>query len=91
MVGYYCCSTADKRPEQGEVASYVQQNEHSEGPGFRSELNRRELLDRLGQSSNVYRVTDPFGGEDDVSIGFCSSEDQSHPDDDPMGESDFGI
>ena len=41
----------------------------------------------LGQSSNVYRAENPFGGgENDVSVGFGPAEDQIHP----GGESDFG-
>ena len=35
---------------------------------------------------------DPFdGGESHVPAGFGSVEDQNYPDDDPMGESDFGV
>ena len=55
-------------------------------------MPRRGLLDRLGQSGNAYRADNPFdGGESDVPVGFDSVEDQYHPDDDPMGESDFGV
>ena len=51
---------------------------------------RRRLLDRLRQSSNAYRMVDPFSsGEGDVPVGFCYAEDQIHPDD-AVGESDFG-
>ena len=85
-------STADERQTQGEAAGYVQRTEPSGGPGFRRELTRRGLLDRRGHSSNAYRTEDPFdGGESDVPVGFGSAEDQHHPDDDPMGESDFGV
>ena len=50
------------REEQGEAAGYVQRTEPSGGLGFRRELTRRRLLDRLGQSSNAYKTEDPFGG-----------------------------
>ena len=56
-------STAvEKKREEGEAAGYVQRTGPSGGPGFRRELIRRGLLDRLGQSSNAYRAEDPFGG-----------------------------
>ena len=86
-------STAEeKKQEQGEAAGYVQRTGSSGGPGFRRELTRRGLLDRLGQRSNAYRAEGPFGGgESDVPVGFGSAEDQNHPDDDPLGESDFGV
>ena len=59
---------------------------------FRRQLTRRELLNRLGRSSNAYRADDPFGGgESDVPVGFGSAEDQNHPGDDPMSESDCGV
>ena len=41
-------STAEEKQEQGEAASYVQRTGPSGGPGFRRELTRRGLLDRLG-------------------------------------------
>ena len=42
-----------------------------EGPGFRRELTRRGLLDRLGRSSNARRSEDPFGdGKEDVQLDF---------------------
>ena len=45
-------------------------------PYFRGELTRRGLLDRLGRSSSVYRVEDPFGGgESGVPVDFGSAED----------------
>ena len=49
-------STADERKEQGEAAGYIQRTGLIGGPGFRRELTRRGLLDRLGQSSNAYRA-----------------------------------
>ena len=40
---------------------------------------------------NAYRAEDPFGGgENNVSVGFGSAEDQFHPDD-AINESDFGV
>ena len=86
-------ATAVVRQEQGEAAGYFQRTGPSRGPGFRQELTRRGLLDRLGQSSNAHRTEDPYdGGESDVPVGFGSVEDLNHPDDDPMGESaDFGV
>ena len=55
-------------------------------------MTRRGLLDRLGQNSNAHRADGHFdGGEIDVFAGFGSVEDQNHPDEDPMGESDFGV
>ena len=81
------------RQEQGEAAGYFQRSGPSGGPGFRRELTRRELLDRLGQSSSAHRPEDPYdGGESDVPVGFGSEKDRNYPDDDPMGESaDFGV
>ena len=74
-------STADEGKEQGKTAGYVQQK----GPGFRRELTRRGLLDRLRRSSNAYRAKDPFdGGESDVPVCFGFAEDQKHPYDDSM-------
>ena len=85
-------STADERKEQGEAADYVLRIGPSEGPGFRRELTRRGPLDRLDRSSNAYRAEDPFGGETNYDpVGFGSAEGQNYPDDDPMGESDFGV
>ena len=82
----------EKKQEQGEAAGYFQWTGPSGGPGFWWQLTRRVLLDRLGQSSNAPRAEDPFdGGESDVPVGFGSVEGQNHPDDDPMGESDFGM
>ena len=85
-------STAkDEKQEQGEAAGYVQQTGPSGGPGFRRELTR-DVLDRLGQSSNAYRAKDPCGnGEGDVPVGFGPGERQNPPDDEPMGESGFEI
>ena len=85
-------STAEEKQEHGEAAGHVLQTGSSEGPDFRWELTRRGLLNRVGRSSNAYRVEDPFGGgESNVPVGFGSAEDQNHPDDAPMGESDFGV
>ena len=85
-------STADVRQEQGKAAGNFQRTGPSGGPGFRRELTRRRLLDRLGRSSNARRSEDPFDdGESDVLVGFGSVEDRNHPDDDLMGESDFGV
>ena len=85
-------STADVRQEQGEAAGNFQQTGPSGGPGFRRELTRRGLLDRLAQSSNARRSEGPFDdGESDIPVGFGSVEDRNHPDDDLMGESDFGV
>ena len=85
-------STADVRQEQEEAAGYFQQTGPSGGPGFRRELTRRGLLDRLGQSSSAQRAEDPFDdGESDVPVGFGFVEGRNHPDDDLMGESDFGV
>ena len=54
-------STAeDKMQEQGGDAGYFQQTGPSRGPGFRRELTRRGLLDKLGRSSNARRSEDPF-------------------------------
>ena len=86
-------STAEeKKQEQREGAGYFQRTEPSGGPGFRRELTRKGLLDRIGQRRNVHRAEGPFDGrESGVPVGFGSVEDQNHPDDDPMGESDFGV
>ena len=87
-------STAEeKRQEQGEAAGDFQRTGPSGGPGFRRELTRRGLLDRLGRSSNARRLEDPFDDrESDVPVGFGSVEDRNHSDDDDlMGESDFGV
>ena len=74
-------STADEGKEQGETAGYVQQT----GPGFRRELTRRGLLDRLRRSSNAYRAKGPFdGGESDVPVCFGFAEDRKHPYEDSM-------
>ena len=84
-------STAEeKKQEQGEAAGYFQRTGPSRGPGFWRDLTRRGLLDRLGRSSNAYRTEDSFD-EKDVPVGFGSAKDRNHPDDDPMGESDFGV
>ena len=54
-------------------------------------MTRRELLNRLGRSSNAYRAENPFGGgESYVPVGFSSAEDQIHPND-YMSEFDFGV
>ena len=45
---------------------YFQQTGSSGGPGFRRELTRRGLLDRLGQNSNAHRAEDPFDGGEKV-------------------------
>ena len=85
-------STADVRQEQGEGLGYFQRTGPSGGPGFRRELTRRGLLDRLGQSSSTQSAEGPYdGGESDVPLGFGSVEDRNDPSDDPMGESDFGV
>ena len=86
-------STAEeKKQEQGGAAGDLQRTGPSGGPGFRWELTHRELLDRLGRSSNARRSEDPFDdGESDVPVIFGSVEDRNHPDDDPMGESDFRV
>ena len=85
-------STDEERQEQGEAEGYVPRTGPSAGPGFRRELTRRGLLDRLGQSSNAHRAEDPFdGGESDVPVGFGSTEGQNHPDDPMLRESDFGV
>ena len=86
-------STTDVRQEQGEAAGYFQRTGPSGGPGFRGELTRRGLLDRLGQSSSAHRAGNPYdGGESDVSVGFGSVEDRNPLDDDSMGESaHFGV
>ena len=78
-------STADVRQEQGEAAGYFQRTGPSGGPGFRQELNRRRLLDRLGQTSSPHKAEDPYdGGGNDVPGGFGPVEDRNHPDNDPM-------
>ena len=61
--------------------------------GFRRELTRRGLLDRLGRSSNARRSEDPFDdGEEDVPDGFGSAKDRNYPGGDLMDESaDFGV
>ena len=84
---------ADARQGQGEAAGYFQRTGPSGGRGFRRELTRRGLLDRLGQSSNAHRAEDPYdGGERDVPVSFGFVEDLNHSDDDLMGEStDFGV
>ena len=85
-------TTAGEKLEQGEAAGCVQRTGPSGGPGFRRELTRRGLLNRFGRSSKTYRAEDPFGGgENGVPVGFGSADDQNHPDDDPMGESNFGV
>ena len=85
-------SGAEKKQEQGEAAGYLQRTGTSGGPGFRRELTRRGLLDIQGQSSNARRSEDPFDdGESDVPVGFGFVEGRNHPDDDLMGESDFGV
>ena len=57
-------STAEEeKQDQGEAAGYVKQTWPSGGPGFRWELTRRGLLDRLGQSSHAHRSEDPFDGK----------------------------
>ena len=86
-------STAEeKNQEQRGAVGYVQRTGPSGGPGFRRDLTRRRLPARLGQSSNAHRAEDPFDdGESDVPVGFSSVEDQNHLDDDPIGESDFGV
>ena len=79
-------STAEekKQEERGEAAGDFQRTGPSGGPGFRRELTRRGLLDRLGRSSNARRSEDPFGdGEEiDVPVEFGPVEDRNHPDDD---------
>ena len=56
-------STAEeKKQEQREAAGYFQRTGPSGGPGFRRELTRKGLLDRLGQSSNTHRAEGPFNG-----------------------------
>ena len=84
---------ADARQEQGEAAGNFQRTGPSGGPGFRRELTRRGLLDRLGRSSNARRSDDPLDeGGSDVSVGFGSVDDRNHPVNDPTGESaDFGV
>ena len=64
-----------------------------EGPGFRRELTRRGLLDRLGRSSTARRSEDPFDdGKEDVPVGFGPWEDRNHSGGDLMGEfADFGV
>ena len=52
----------EKKQEQGKATGYVLRTGPSGGTGFRRELTRRGLLDRLGQSSNAYRAEGPFGG-----------------------------
>ena len=85
-------TTADEKQEQDEAAVCVQRTGPNGRSGFRRELTCRRVLDRLGRSSNAYKAGDPFGGEESgVTVGFGSAEDQNHPDDDPMGESDFGV
>ena len=82
----------EKRQEQGEAAGDFQRTGPSGGPGFRRELTRRGLLDKLDRSSNARRLEDPFDDrERNVPVGFGSVEDRNHPDDDLMGESDFGV
>ena len=62
-----------------------------EGPGFRRELTRRGLLDRLGRSSNARRSEDPFDdGKEDVPVGFGSGEDRNHSGGDDES-ADFGV
>ena len=88
-------STAEeKKQEQGEAAGDFQRTGPSGGPGFRRELTRRGLLDRLRRSSNARRSKDPSddGEESEVPVEFGSVEDRNHPaGDDLMGESDFGV
>ena len=87
-------STAEeKKQDQREATGYFQRRGPSRRSGFRRELTRRGLLDRLGQSSNAHRAEDPYdGGESDVPVGFGSVEDLNHPDNDPMGAfADFGV
>ena len=86
-------STAEEeKQEQGEAAGYVKQTGPSGGPDFLRELTRRGLLDRLGQGSYAHRPEDLFdGGESDVPVVFGFAENQNRPDDDPIGESGFGV
>ena len=82
-------STADEKQQQGEAVGDVLRTGPS-GSDFRREPTCRGLLDRLGRSSNACRAKDPFGGgESDVPVDFSSAEDQIHPDDDAVSESDF--
>ena len=85
-------STADARQEQGEAVRYLQRTGPSGCLDFRRELTRRELLDRLSQSSSAHRAEDPYdGGESGVPVGLGSAKDRNRPDGVPMGESaDFG-
>ena len=64
-----------------------------EGSDIRRELTRRELLHRLGRSSNARRSEDPFDdGEKDVPVGFGSGKDRNHSSGNLMSESaDFGV
>ena len=82
---------AGERQERGGAAGYVQRTGSSGGPGFRRELILKGLLDRLGQTQQRLQDGGPFDGrESDVPVGFGFAEDQNHPNDDSMGESDFG-
>ena len=65
-------STAEeKKQEQREAAGYFQRTGPRGGASFRRELIRRELLDRLGQSSSADRAENPYdGGIKDVPAGF---------------------
>ena len=85
-------TTEEKKHEQGEAAGDFQRTGPSGGPGFRRELTRRDMLDRLGRSSNARRPEGLFDdGESDVPVGFGSVEDRNHPSYDVlMGESHFG-
>ena len=85
-------NTVDEKQEQGKAAGSVLQTGPRGGPEFRREATRRGLLDRLGRSSNAYRGEDSFdGGENDVPVGCGALQDQIHPNDDYVGESNFGV
>ena len=76
-------TAGEKKQEQGEAAGNFQRTGPSGCPGFRRELTRRGLLDKLGRSSKARRSENPFDdGECDVPAGFGSVEDRNHPDDD---------
>ena len=67
-------SIADETQQQDEAASDGVRIGLSGDPDSRQEPTRGGLLDRLGRSSNAYRVEDPFGsrkGDVPVDLSFA--------------------
>ena len=90
-VRYYCCRQYSRREATAQVKSVgdVLRTGPS-GPDCLQESIRRGLLDRLRRNSNAYRADNHLGfGRSDVPVDLGYAEDQIHPVDDAVGESEF--